>query len=409
MLKILSLEQAPVLVINSLFFTAIALGVVLSYFLPHGPIYPGSSFGLKLLSGDGRWYFDIAFNGYKWDPVNGVRIWHYNNMAFFPLYPLIERSIIFLTGSINPFVFIMPGLVFGLMANFFFYKFSRRLLLIEQAWWATAFFALWPACCFMVMGYPTGLINLLAILSLQNYAEGKKTRAALWCGVGSAAAPTFVFFAAGMCAHVAFEWLCKGHSITRMPSMILFGMLSVSGLIVFMGYQYYVFHDGLAFQKAQLAWAKDQTVWQHILTIINPIWYLVTGFLTLKLVWYVFVHHHAVSEDVRNHFNIMFQFALDEFVFFFGLLVLIYNRNKLKFSILIFTGLFIFFGYLWFVASTPTYFYNGIRLLYPAIAEFLILSQISSSKPLLRYSILLSFSLLTTLETALVMSGYTVI
>jgi hypothetical protein len=181
---------------------------------------------------------------------------HFQNVAFFPLYPLIESLIIKISGSFNPLLLIFPGLLFGLWSNVAFNRLATILLPGRTAFWATVFFIFWPASCFLLMGYQTGLINLCAIACLHNYIEGRRFRASLWCGLGTAAAPTMVFIALALCSHISFKWLKARMPVNEIPKMILFGLLSVSGLILFMVYLQFEFHDAFAFMKAQSAWGK---------------------------------------------------------------------------------------------------------------------------------------------------------
>ncbi len=85
-------------------------------------------------------------------------------------------------------------------------------------------------------------------------------RAALWCGVGSAIAPTMVFIAAALCLHGAFKWVTEKAKPREIPKFIAFGLLSVSGLLAFMVYMFFNFHDAFVFIKAQDAWGTSAII-----------------------------------------------------------------------------------------------------------------------------------------------------
>ena len=250
--------------LNAMALTAMVAGLALGCLLPQGPSFHNSNQGAVLIFFDGKWYQNIALNGYRWDSMLGVLKGHYQNTAFFPLYPLIERLLITIPGMGSQYGLSLLSLVFGLWSNLAFSRLTLRLLPERSAFWASAFFICWPAACFLWMGYPTGLINLCAIYCLQDYIEARRFRAAIWCGLGSAIAPTMVFVAAALCLHSALKWVKEDAKPREIPKLIAFGLISVSGLLAFMAYMFFKFHDAFVFIKAQEAWGSSPNFVGHL-------------------------------------------------------------------------------------------------------------------------------------------------
>ncbi|MDE8343400.1 MAG: hypothetical protein POG24_06240, partial [Acidocella sp.] len=227
-------ERFPVLLINLLVLLIAPFAAYLSAYLPPGPHVHGPGLIDKFLCMDGLHYQNIALNGYGWQFADSAQPY---SIAFFPLYPLTTTSLSYVFGTTSAWVFILPALLFGLGSNAIFYLVAKQILPEKSAVWATLFFAFWPACCFHFMGYPTGLGNLCALLSLYHYISGRMLRATMWCGVGTAAAPALVFFAIGLCGYTGYQWLCDKFPLARVPELFLFGLLSASGLIGFIIFQ----------------------------------------------------------------------------------------------------------------------------------------------------------------------------
>ena len=361
-----------------------------------------------LLALDGKWYLDIARHGYRWNPAWGVRPRHYENVAFFPLFPLLERGLAALAGSSAPDLMILLGLIFGLWSNLAFAGFARSVLPAAQAGWATLCFACWPASCFLVMGYPVGLINLCAISALHRYSQGRLWQAAIWCGIGTAAAPGMVFVAAALGLHLAVRQLQRGNLGRGLVRCAGFGLVAFSGLFGFMAYQLARFHDPFAFMKAQAAWGSSPAFLQHLARLVDPAWYA----MVVWFAWYMMAR--LAGFEVPHRFakpafvNLEFQFVIDFLAL--ALAILILTKSSLRGAAPIaLAGWFVIIGYLWFMATTSNYLVDGIRLIYPAVVIFLGLGKTMGRSGFLRYGILGTLVSLSVLETALVAAGYAII
>jgi hypothetical protein len=80
-----------------------------------------------------------------------------------------------------------------------------------------------------------------------------------------------------------------------------------------------------------------------------------------------------------------------------------------KFKEIPLAGIFVIFGYLWFVATTSFYFFGGIRLCFPAIVILLSLGDWAAASMPRRYILAGLFMVLGVVEMALVGAGYAVL
>jgi hypothetical protein len=393
--------------------TALLTGVVLGHFLPPGKFEYGPGIPRHLLTWDGCWYRDIAEHGYSWSKDIGMHVGRYQNVAFFPFFPLIEHFLMVLTGSRSWITTTAPGVVFGLWSIASFDRLAQKLLPDQtSSLYATALYAFWPASCFFFMGYPTGLINICAINAIDAYLDRKFIRSGLWCGIGSATAPTIVFVAFGLCLDQGWQWLRSPRKIQQTPNVIGFGLLSVSGLLAFMAYLWFSFGNPIVFMSAQAAWAVPSSVIPteslitHIELMFFPPWYGLSFFKSVILFFTLIHSHTEISNYKFSTMNNFFQYDVDVFATIIAIIVLVRYR---KFKILSLTGTIITVGYIWFFASTYNYFINGIRLLYPVFLIFIAGGSYSLKHRRTGMVVVIASFCLTCLEIALVWSGYMVI
>lgn len=399
------------------FFSIFLIGITFGHFLPPGPFEYGPGLAQHLLTWDGVWYRDIAEHGYRWNAAVGMRPRRYQNIAFFPLYPLIERLIMEILGTHDWEATILPGFVFGLLSISSFDRLARQTLPNDQAALkATAFYAFWPAICFYGMGYPTGLINLCVIESVSAYSTGRFIRAALWSGLGTAAAPTVVFVAMGLCVDRGLKWFQSSRNLLEVPGLILFGALSVFGLLFFMAYLGLQFGNPLLFINAQKAWAvpkyliAPESLKIHLLLSVFPIWYFFPFYQTFSfLIKIINIHYYLGNKYINKYLNHFFQIDIDVLsVFLLIYSIFIFRKNE-KYRIFCYTGFFLLAGYIWFFGSTYNQFINGIRLLFPAFIIFLALGSFDYKKLSFWKFLLSVIYALACIEIGLVWSGYIVI
>lgn len=394
-------------------FSTLFVGVLLGHLLPPGKFEYGPGLAQHLLTWDALWYRDIAEYGYTWNPNVGTLWERYQNVAFFPLYPLIERLLMFITQGRSWITTIAPSAAFGLWSIAAFDRLAQKLLPDSQASLnATALYAFWPASCFFFMGYPTGLINLCIIFAIDAYMDRKFIRSVVWCGIGSAAAPTVVFVAFGLCLDRGLRWLLSSRKFKEGIEIVGFGLLSVSGLLAFMIYLWWRFGDPIVFMAAQAAWAvpssviPKETLLTHLELMFFPPWYGLSFFKTVMLCIKLINSHAEISRYEFSIMNNYFQYDINIIATLITIFLLFKYR---KFGILFPTSLIVVIGYIWFFGSTYNYFINGARLLYPALIIFIAGGFFGAKHRHISKILLTVLFGLTSIEIALVWSGYMVI
>lgn len=213
---------------------------------------------------DGRWYRQIAVSGYSYDPDER------SSVAFFPVYPLLARGVMRLTG-LRPEIalLIVSNLSFlvalGLLTMYVRARF--RDAPAELAECAVLAAALFPMGCFFRLAYSESTFLALTLLSMLAMARRWPLwRISLLVGLATAARPVGVALLAPLTIHI---WrtsasltggVCSVTSANRAPArttlvrLAAYLPLACWGLFAFMSYQRWSFGDALAFAKVQRNW-----------------------------------------------------------------------------------------------------------------------------------------------------------
>ncbi|MEY2341981.1 mannosyltransferase family protein [Acidithiobacillus sp. IBUN Pt1247-S3] len=255
------------------------------YFFSRGLDPVPGPLGASLINWDAKWYLDIATHGYSYQAHSPIG----QNIIFFPLYPLLLAIV----GKILPFSLASLGIwlaaISGLLSIFLFHRFATLSLDERAADAATWAYALYPGAFFFASDYPTGLMNILALLALIAWQRGRKSQSAFWLGVGSASGPLMVFFAFALWMVLAWQrW--RERQWGSLLGSILLGLFACSGLLAFIAYQYVIFHTPLAFIHGHASYLGELTPYQKLLNIIHlypfygadyvPLWQALAGQVT---------------------------------------------------------------------------------------------------------------------------------
>ncbi len=215
---------------------------------------------------DALWYQHIAADGYAWKPsLPGVQ----QDVAFFPLWPAVLWLLgrLRLEGAHAAWLTVSVSAGCALGSVMAFHRLADRVLPPAAARTATLLLAVSPAANFLWQSYPTGLMNLLTVLVLLALVDGEVLRAAVFSGVVTASGPLGLGSALAVCACAALQaWRGlrpgmpgreAGAMLREAGRLAALGVISVSGLLVFLAIQYVKFGDAFAFMKAQDAWATQ--------------------------------------------------------------------------------------------------------------------------------------------------------
>ncbi len=205
-----------------------------------------------LMSWDARWYTSIAFQGYSWNPHSARG----QNVAFLPLYPLVERAGHALSGlPVGDFA-VPLSIVLQAVAAAVLVLIARGNAASERqaALWVTMFLVS-PPVVFDIMGYYSALFCLMCFLALLFAQRGQRWRVAVVLGLASATNPIGIA-AAGAFILWSFIELALSGSVTR-RSVAVFGaqaLTSLSGVIGYVLYLFERFGDAAAFYQAASGW-----------------------------------------------------------------------------------------------------------------------------------------------------------
>jgi Gpi18-like mannosyltransferase len=232
-----------------------------------------------------------------WDTAHFINIAQHGytglyQMAFFPLYPLLERGA--MTVTQDP---LLAGLLISNIAELVMFVALYRLIEEdfngERAYYGVLYFAIFPSAFFFSAAFTESLFLSLAILSFYNIRRGRWWPAALFGFLASLTRPDGLYLLVPFCyEYFRRIWQQQGESplsifprdqIIRLLKgtrfNILIGLCLPAGIVLFMGYGYYQFHDPLAFVHAHAYWNRS---------LHFPGWNMVQAML-------VIVHHRFVS------------------------------------------------------------------------------------------------------------------
>jgi Gpi18-like mannosyltransferase len=195
---------------------------------------------------DAAWYEQIVTQGYDYADDGEM-----HNIAFFPLFPILVRSVMALG---IPFViagFLVNNLAL-LGAMILLYRWADERHGVNAARWATAVMAWCPFSLFGTVVYTEGLFLLLSTAALRAFEKQQYVRAGLWGALttatrvtGVALIPTFLLVA----------WR-ERRPVTAYVAGLAVGL----GLLAYMVYCAIHVGDPLAFVHVQKAWGTASGV-----------------------------------------------------------------------------------------------------------------------------------------------------
>lgn len=206
---------------------------------------------------DGRWYKQIATEGYRFDPAAR------SNVAFFPVFPLLARCATAVTG-VRPEVGLLIAsnvsflAALGLLGAYARARFGdARGYVPDYAMLATALF---PTACFFRLAYSEATCLLLLVAA--SYAMLR--RWPLWSivlvsGLATAARPVGVAVLAPLAIHIyrradAAESPGRRKHFIRFGKIALYLPLACWGLVAFLAYQYFALGELFATFRAPNFW-----------------------------------------------------------------------------------------------------------------------------------------------------------
>lgn len=180
-------------------------------------------------------YLTIAKDGY-----------HYPQQAFFPLWPLLIKTIS-LTGLSSEVTIYLLSFVFGLTSFILFYSLAKKLIGEVNARLSLITFAVFPSTMFLHAGYTEGLFLTLVLLSFLLLENKKYIQASLFIAL------TTMTRLAGIALIPIFLYLNRSYY-----KRLIYILIGLSGLLIYVIFLYLNFGNPLLFIDAQKEWCGVQ-------------------------------------------------------------------------------------------------------------------------------------------------------
>jgi Gpi18-like mannosyltransferase len=178
---------------------------------------------------------------------------NFNEMAFFPLYPLLERGLMYFTHG-NPF---FAGLIISNLAGLgifvVLYRLVREDFNAEQAGRAVLYLALFPTAFYLASGYNESLFLFFAVFNFYQLRRGH------WWWAGFFGFLAVLTRSIGILLLIPFYYEYVRQHQFQLKAFrwnALAGALIPCALALYSAWCYLQYHDPLAFSHAQTAWNR---------------------------------------------------------------------------------------------------------------------------------------------------------
>ncbi len=211
----------------------------------------------SIIRWDAGWYIDVVVNGYHYLP-DGKQ----HNVNFFPLYPLMIKTINYFLGVPPAIIGIVISNIFFLLALLLLYWYTKKYHPDVNPDLTTILMAFFPFGVFFSSIYNESLFLFLCLFSFYMFREGKMVASAcaLFLAGITRLAGVFVVVTIGLsylCTTV-LKFNGMGPIVRRreLAVLILWVLSSISGFFLFLCYQQYSFGHWDAFIMAQTAFGR---------------------------------------------------------------------------------------------------------------------------------------------------------
>ncbi len=179
---------------------------------------------------------------------------NYNRTAFFPLYPLLERALMYVTHD-DPFI---AGLVISDLAGLGIFVVLYRLVQddfsAELAERTVLYLAIFPTAFYLASGYNESLFIFFSLMSFYQLRRGHWWLAGIFGFLASLTRSAGLLMLIPFCYEYVrqhtFQWKAIRWDV-------FWGTLIPAGLALFGVWCFIQYHDFLAFSHAQAAWNRS--------------------------------------------------------------------------------------------------------------------------------------------------------
>lgn len=183
---------------------------------------------------DSAHYISIAEKGYT-----------FPQQAFFPLWPLLIKIFSYILGYYNA-AFVLT-VIFGLSSFVLFYLLASQIIDKREAKYALILFATFPGTIFLHAGYTEGLFLTLTLLSFLLKVKKRLFSSSIVAGFTTMTRLT------GVAVSLTFLFLRQSF-----VKKIILGLISLTGIVIFVIFLQIKFGNGLLLVDAHKAWCQSQ-------------------------------------------------------------------------------------------------------------------------------------------------------
>ncbi len=230
-----------------LFFAGSVLGIYL--LADEHPATPSHAASDVLHRWDSKWYMGIVAEGYSYDQSNRGQ-----NVAFFPLYPVIVKCVSLMSGLPNHFSGLTVAHVSLLLAfiAFLFYLRERFPNDLTVQSFSLLTCAVVPTGFFWRFAYSESTFLLLSIVSMYlMHRRSSLISISFVIGLATATRPVGVALLLPLFWHIVDQ---RQPWFTNLKKLLRYAPLACWGLLAYMVFQVLEFGEPFAFVKTQAHW-----------------------------------------------------------------------------------------------------------------------------------------------------------
>jgi hypothetical protein len=242
----------------------IALGLLFSR--QHMPIDPnvwsaGPGWYHQLLQWDSEWYFKIATQGYRYNADPTL----YQNIVFYPLYPMLARGLAAIGGLGVPDALLLVSNISGFFAIVLLFKLVREEFGDPPALATVALVSFFPTSVLLSAGYTEPLELLLIVAFFLVLKRKRYVAAALFAGLAVADRSTGILLTPILLWEMWRNLDRKRFFLAAIPC----ALIATSGLWLFMIYLRYNFGDPFVFSEGQSAFTRGTTLGGRLVSALK--------------------------------------------------------------------------------------------------------------------------------------------
>jgi hypothetical protein len=242
----------------------VALGLVFSQkYLPiASDVWSAGPFWYhQLLQWDSEWYFKIVTEGYRFIDDPTIE----QNVVFYPLYPMLARALVVVSGLTPSDSMLLVSNVAGLSAVVALFKLVRDEFGDRLALATTALLSFFPTSILLSAGYTEPLELLLIVLFFIALKPKRYLLAAFFAGLAVADRSTGIVLLPVLLCEM---WLNRDQK-PFLPLLLPCILLATSGLWLFMIYLWSSFGDPLVFSGGQAAYHQGTSMVARVIAALK--------------------------------------------------------------------------------------------------------------------------------------------